>query len=393
MAILGAMEIWYDPDDMSGPLAGRRVLDLTWGIAGPMTGMIMADYGADVVRIESPKIDPLSAHPGYVVWNRGKRSMTLDLFRSEGVEVLDRLLADVDVLVESFQPGVADKYGFGWDTMHAKHPRLVYTSITGYGQEGPDRDRPGYDGLIQARMGLQELQPGYRDGPKFIGFSMASTPTSFLAMIGTLTALYIRESTGTGQRVDTSLRQGALSMLTMNWATAEKGNERFDVSFWDRKLLVDLFQCSDGKWLHMHTGAQGAYDRFVQGIEMPHLMDITQTEKLWGEMRAGATKWFQEHTRQAALDMLKRQDIPALPSEPPGGALRDAQAEPNGFVQTVHDPELGDLDEVGMYLKFEKTAGEIRSSAPRRGQHTEEVLAEAGYSVMEMADLRSRRIL
>ena len=110
-------------------------------------------------------------------------------------------------------------------------------------------------------------------------------------------------------------------------------------------------------------------------------------------MRAVATKWFQEHTRQAALDMLKRQDIPALPSEPPGGALRDAQAEPNGFVQTVHDPELGDLDEVGMYLKFEKTAGEIRSSAPRRGQHTEEVLAEAGYSVMEIADLRSRRIL
>ena len=129
MASLGAMEIWYDPDDMSGPLAGRRVLDLTWGIAGPMTGMIMADYGADVVRIESPKIDPLSAHPGYVVWNRGKRSMTLDLFQSEGVEVLDRLLADVDVLVESFQPGVADKYGFGWDTMHAKHPRLVSLAL------------------------------------------------------------------------------------------------------------------------------------------------------------------------------------------------------------------------------------------------------------------------
>ena len=378
---------------MSGPLTGKRVLDLTWGIAGPMAGMIMADYGADVVRVESPRADPLSAHPGYVVWNRGKRSMTLDVFQSEGVEVLDRLLAGADVLMESFQPGVTDRYGFGWEAVHAKHPRVVYTSISGYGQEGEDRDRPGYDGLVQARMGLQELQPGFRDGPKFVGFSMASTPTSFLAMIGTLTALYIRETTGVGQHVDTSLRQGALSMLTMQWATAEKGRDRFDVSFWDRKLLVDLFQCGDGKWLHMHTGAQGAYDRFVEGVEMPHLMDKKQTEEMWGEMRAGATHWFETHTREEALDMLKRQDIPALPVEPPGGALRDPQARPNGFVQTVHDPVLGDIDEVGMYLKFEKTPGGIRSSAPARGTDTGELLAEAGYSAAEIEALRARGVV
>ncbi len=378
---------------MSGPLTGKRVLDLTWGIAGPMAGMIMADYGADVVRVESPRADPLSAHPGYVVWNRGKRSMTLDVFRPEGVEVLDRLLAGADVLMESFQPGVADRYGFGWEAVHAKHPRVVYTSISGYGQEGEDRDRPGYDGLVQARMGLQELQPGFRDGPKFVGFSMASTPTSFLAMIGTLTALYIRETSGLGQHVDTSLRQGALSMLTMQWATAEKGRDRFDVSFWDRKLLVDLFQCGDGKWLHMHTGAQGAYDRFVEGVEMPHLMDRKQTEEMWGEMRAGATHWFKTHSREEALDMLKRQDIPALPVEPPGGALRDPQARPNGFVQTVHDPVLGDIDEVGMYLKFEKTPGGIRASAPARGADTGDVLSEAGYSTAEVEGLRARGVV
>ena len=373
---------------MSGPLTGKRVLDLTWGIAGPMAGMIMADYGADVIRVESPRADPLAAQPGYVVWNRGKRSVTLDVFRPEGVEVLDRLLVGADVLMESFQPGVADQYGFGWETVHEKHPRVVYTSISGYGQDGEDRDRPGYDGLVQARMGLQELQPGYREGPKFVGFSMASTPTSFLAMIGTLTALYIRETTGLGQRVDTSLRQGALSMLTMQWATAEKGRDRFDVSFWDRKLLVDLFQCGDGKWLHMHTGAQGAYDRFVEGVEMPQLMDKKQTEEMWAEMRAGATDWFKAHSREEALDMLKRQDIPALPVEPPGGALRDPQARPNDFVQTVHDPVLGDIDEVGTYLKFEKTPGAIRSSAPARGAHTDEVLTEAGYWAAEIEGLR-----
>ena len=388
-----ALRIWYDSGAMSGPLTGKRVLDLTWGIAGPMAGMIMADYGADVIRIESPRADPLSAHPGYVVWNRGKRSVTLDVFRPEGVEALDRLLAGADVLIESFQPGVADRYGFGWETVHAKHPRVVYTSISGYGQEGEDRDRPGYDGLIQARMGLQELQPGFRDGPKFVGFSMASTPTSFLAMIGTLTALYIRETTGLGQHVDTSLRQGALSMLTMQWATAEKGRDSFNVSFWDRKLLVDLFQCGDGKWLHMHTGAQGAYDRFVEGVEMPQFMDKKQTEEMWAEMRAGATEWYATHTREEALDMLKRQDIPALPVEPPGGALRDPQARPNGFVQTVHDPMLGDLDEVGMYLKFEKTPGAIQSSAPLRGANTDEALAEAGYSAAEIEGLRALGVI
>ena len=208
-----------------------------------------------------------------------------------------------------------------------------------------------------------------------------------------MTALYIRETTGLGQHVDTSLRQGALSMLTMQWATAEKGRDSFNVSFWDRKLLVDLFQCGDGKWLHMHTGAQGAYDRFVEGAEMPHFMDKKQTEEMWAEMRAGATEWYATHTREEALDMLKRQDIPALPVEPPGGALRDPQARPNGFVQTVHDPILGDLDEVGMYLKFEKTPGAIQSSAPLRGANTDEALAEAGYSAAEIEGLRALGVI
>lgn len=373
---------------MSGPLTGKRVLDLTWGISGPLATMLMADYGADVIRIEAPDGDPFSVHPGYVVWNRGKRGMTLDLRKPEGLATFKRLLPTVDALVESFQPGVADRLGIGYETLHEQFPRLVYTSISAYGQQGTDRDRPGYDGLVQARLGMQHDQVGFRDGPIYVGWAMPSYSTAFLALIGTLTAIYVRLSTGRGQHVDTSLRDGALAMLTMWWSQAEKGQERFATPIWVKKLLVELFECSDGEWLHLHTGAQGAYDRFVVGIDMPHLADQPQTEEMWIGMFETATNWFKSHTREEALAMLLRQDIPSLPVNPPGGALRDPQSQVMKFVETVHDPRLGDIDEIGLSVRFEKTPGEIRSSAPDPSQHTDDVLTEAGLSSDEIEKLR-----
>ncbi|MCI0769965.1 MAG: CoA transferase [Chloroflexi bacterium] len=378
---------------MSGALDGFRILDLTWGIAGPLATMLMADNGAEVVRVSAPGGDQFAEHPGYRVWNRGKKSLVLDLNQAIGLEVFHRLLPQTDALIESFQPGVADRLGIGYETLIQRYPRLVYTSVSGYGQEGSDRDRPGYDGLVQARMGIQEQQPGYREGPIYLGFAMPSYSAAFLTLIGTLTAVLVREQTGRGQHVDTSLRDGALAMMTMSWAQAEKGQELFGRPVWVKRLLVEMFQCSAGDWLHLHTGAQGAFERLMQGVRLDEYVDTPMTEESWPVMFEKTQAWFRAHTREEGLAMLKKQDVPSLPVLAAGGALRDDQSIAMKFVETVHDPELGDLDQIGLGLGFEKTPGAIQGPAPRAGQHTDELLAAAGYSSAQIGDLRAASVV
>ncbi|MEE9284577.1 MAG: CoA transferase [Dehalococcoidia bacterium] len=378
---------------MAGVLSGFRIIDLTWGVSGPLATMLMADNGAEVVRITAPKSDPFSDHLGYTVWNRGKKSLMLDLGGVEGIEVLHRLLPRTDALIESFQPGVADRMGFGYEALHRRYPRLVCTSVSGYGQEGSDRDRPGYDGLVQARMGIQEEQPGHRDGPIYLGFAMPSYSAAFLVLIGTLTALLVREQTGRGQHVDTSLRDGALAMMTMNWAHAEKGQDLYGRPVWVKRLLVEMFQGSEGDWLHLHTGAQGAFERLMAGVGLNEYVNTPMTEESWEVMFDKTKAWFRAHTLEEGLAMLRKQDIPNLPVLAPGGALRDPQSVAMKFVETVHDPELGDLEQIGLGLRFEKTPGAIQGPAPRPGQHTDELLAAAGYSGDQIRTLRDSSVV
>lgn len=378
---------------MTGPLTGFTILDLTWGITGPLATMLMADSGADVVRVSLPSKDPSANHPGYVVWNRGKKSIVLDLRQREGLDVFHRLLPKADALIESFQPGAAERLGIGYEALHKRYPRLVYTSVSAYGQRGSDRDRPGYDGLVQARMGLQEMQQGYREGPIYLGFSMPSYSAAFLVVIGTLAALVVRQRTGLGQHVDTSLRDGALAMLTMAWAQTEKGAERYATPPYKKRLLVDLFQCSEGEWLHLHTGAQGAFERLMGGLGLAEYVNTPMTAESWEEMYTKARAWFASHTRDEGLAMLRRQDIPSLPVLPPGGALRDEQSVVMKFTEKVQDSHLGELEEIGLGLRFEKTPGAIRGSAPGPGQHTDELLASAGLVRSEIERLRQAGVV
>lgn len=378
---------------MAGPLTGYTVLDLTWGIPGPLATMLMTDYGADVIRIIPPGGD-IATHPGYRVWNRGKKSMTLDLKKPEGKQVFEKLLAKADVLVESFSPGVAEKLGIGYEAVHKKFPHIVYTSISAYGQTGSDRDRPGYDGLVQARVGIHGQQGGHRKGPIYAGLAMPSYSTAFNVVIGALTALYVRDTkTGKGQHVDTSLRDGALAMLNMNWWRTERGADKFNITPWQKRLLVELFECAKGEWLQLHTGAQGAFDRLMEHIGFKEYVGVPMTGESWVEMEKRVKKWFFEHTREEGLAMLKRADVPSLPVLPPGGALHDPQAYAMKFVETIEDPELGPIEEIGLSLRFEKAPGAIRGPAPKKGQHTEELLTAAGYNKTDIAKLRAAAVI
>jgi crotonobetainyl-CoA:carnitine CoA-transferase CaiB-like acyl-CoA transferase len=165
-------------------LAGLQVVDLSWGVAGPLTTMLLGDHGADVIKVEPPGGDPFRATAGYTVWNRTKRSVVLDLHDGADRARCRRLLSGADVVVESFAPGTAARLGVGYDTVRADNDGVVYCSISAYGQEGAARDRPGYDALVQARWGIQDEQPGLRPGPVFLHAPLPSFGAALLASVG-----------------------------------------------------------------------------------------------------------------------------------------------------------------------------------------------------------------
>src|SRR4029079_14738936 len=207
---------------MAGALDGVRILDLSWGIAGPLGVLLLAEQGADVIKVEPPGGDPFRAYDGSRVWNRSRRSLEIDLKSDRGREIFERLLETADVLVESFRPGVMERLGFGYDLVDDTYPRVVYLSCPAYPDGHRFAQRPGYDALVQASSGQMWEQPGWRMGPVFLHMPMPSMGAFFLVSIGITTALIARENSGAGQHVETSLFQGALLYTTQIWQHLER---------------------------------------------------------------------------------------------------------------------------------------------------------------------------
>ena len=263
---------------MTGVLSGVKVLDLSWGIAGPMTGMLLADHGADVTRIERPAGDPFDGLLGYKVWHRGKKNAVLDLTAKDDLALFKKLVADADVLIESMSPGKTAALGIDYPAMAKLNPKLIYCSITGYGE---DDDRPGYDALVAASSGLQweqrgwpegalnhmagsddpfadavEIDPNHvqganREGPLHVASKWPSMGAFFSALTGISAALFARERTGRGQKVSTSLQQGAMACGSGVWQRAEDIDAQgFNTWIMGSRSPKGHFQCADGKWLH-----------------------------------------------------------------------------------------------------------------------------------------------
>ena len=268
---------------MAGAFDGLTVLDLSWGIAGPMTTMFLVDNGAQVTRIEPPDGDVFSRQSGYRVWNRGKRSACLDLRSQEGLQTFRTLATSADIVIDSFSPGTMARLGIDHDALISLNPRLITCSITGYGEHHAHRDRPGYDGLVAARTGLLYDQKGRRgtameyigrrpgphpefDGPEelvrgadrpgpiFPRTTWPSIGATYFAVLGIAAALRAREVTGQGQRVATSLLQGALAAVCLNWQRVEDPDAPL---YWmwpiDSRSIEGIYECADGKWVHHWT--------------------------------------------------------------------------------------------------------------------------------------------
>ena len=375
------------------PLDGIRVVDLTSYIAGSYAAMQLADMGADVVKVESPEGDAFRELPGFFGWNRGKRSISVDLKTPEGRAIVERLATGGDVFMENMRPGVAERLGVGWTRFAALNPRLVYCSVTAFGSTGPGAERPGFDPIFQALGGLMTLQ-GFGGPPQYLRTAPTDYYTAALATQAILAALFARERTGRGQRVETSLLRGVLA-LQSGVAVDYPGKP----SLVRDNPTYRLYQAGDGQWFFLAVGNQSFWVKLTKALGLERVADDPRFGSWLLRVQNNADLLpilearFREKPRTEWLELLAAHDIPAAPVQPLLDFFEDPAVRHHDLVHEYEHPEVGRLRLVGQPIAFTETPTRDPGPPPTLGQHTDEILCELGYTDAEIAALRARRVL
>ena len=375
------------------PLDGIRVVDLTSYIAGSYAAMMVADLGAAVVKVESLEGDSFRELPGFFGWNRGKRSIALNLKTPEGRLIVERLAREGDVVMENWRPGVADRLGVGHAQLSALNPRLIYCSVTAFGSTGPYVDRPGFDPILQALGGLMTLQ-GFGGPPRYLRTAPTDYFTAALATQAVLAALLVRERTGRGQRIETSLLRGVMALQS-----------GIAIDYPGKPTLVRenptyrLYQAGDGEWFFLACGNQSFWVKLCTALGMEEfagdprfaswLLRLENNQALLPILE----KRFNEKPRAEWLEILAAHDIPAGPVKSVLEFMDDPAVQHHDMVREYDHPEVGRLRVMGQPLVFADTPARDPGPPPTLGQHTDEVLAEIGYDPPAIAELRARKVV
>lgn len=375
------------------PLDGIRVVDLTSYIAGSYAAMMLADLGASVVKVESLEGDSFRELPGFFGWNRGKRSIALNLKTPEGREIVARLAREGDVVMENWRPGVADRLGVGHAVLGPLNPRLVYCSVTAFGSTGPYADRPGFDPILQALGGLMTLQ-GFGGPPRYLRTAPTDYYTAALATQAILAALFVRERTGRGQRIETSLLRGVMA-LQSGIAIDYPGKP----SLIRENPTYRLYQAGDGEWFFLACGNQSFWVKLCTALGMTEFADDPRFASWLLRLQNNEAllpileKRFGEKPRAEWLAILAAHDIPAGPVKTVQEFMDDPAVQHHDMVHEYEHPEVGRLRVMGQPLVFADTPARDPGPPPTLGQHTDEILKEAGYDVAAITGLRARRIV
>ncbi|HET9488428.1 MAG TPA: CoA transferase [Methylomirabilota bacterium] len=383
---------------MTLPLAHIKVIDLTRARAGPTAVRQLADMGADVIKVASREIvegDSTSIGFDFLNLHRNKRAMTLDLKHPRGVEVLKRMVARADVLVENYRPDVKHRLGIDYEALSAINPRLVYGSISGFGQTGPYRDRPGYDQIAQGMGGLMSITGLPGQGPVRVGIPVADLTAGLFLAQGILVALLERERSGRGQWVHTSLLQAMVTMLDFQAARwlidseipPQAGNDH------PTGIPTGVFTTADG---HINIAASGQvmYRRLCEAIGATHLIDDPRFKTMADRsrhrkaMNEELDKVLVARPSAEWIEALNKAGVPCGPILNVEQVFEDPQVQHLGLAQPVRHPERGEIRVQGLPAALSRTPGAIRRAAPAHGEHTDEILAEFGYSREEIAALR-----
>ena len=394
------------------PLAldGIRVLDLSRVIAGPWCGALLGDFGADVIKVEDtgegdesrtwpPRKDGETA--AYLLFNRNKRGMTLDLKSPEGVEVIKALVRKSDVLVENFRTGTMESFGLGYDVLAEINPRLIYCSVSAFGRTGPRKDSPGYEALMQAFSGIMSITGEPGGPPVRSAVSFLDLTTGILCALGVTAAVHQRDRTGLGQRVDGSLLDTAIALLAYH-------AEGYLLAGLVPKALGSghpslspyrNFKCRDGQWIFIAAANDRFWGKLTRALDLeamaadPRFMKNGDRVAHRAELEAMLEKIIGEYDREPLLKRLEEADVPATPVNTVDQVMNDPQTIARGMIERVVHPTLGEIPVVGTPLKFSRMNPGVRRAAPLRGEHTDAVLAECGLSSERIRELRDKKVI
>jgi CoA:oxalate CoA-transferase len=394
-------------------LDGIRVLDMTNVLAGPFATLHLALAGAEVIKIENPEGGDLARKLGnvpdlnqqlmgtsFLAQNTNKKSLTLNLKEADAKEVFRKLVATADVLVENFRPGVLARLGFPWDALHEVNPRLIYCAISGFGQTGPDAEKPAYDQIIQGLSGVMAINGDERLNPLRAGFPVCDTVGGLNAAFAIMGALYYREHTGRGQAIDVAMIDSIMPLLgwvAANWLIGGKppqllGNDNMTAA------PSGSFKTSDG-YINIAANEQRQWENLCDELQLPELKTDERFQKrdVRKANRKALTPLIEATLTQKPtaywVERLNAKGIPSGDILSLEAALAQPQIAHRGTIQTIEEPGIGPLKLFNLSAKFSETPGSLDAPPPRLSAHTVPILRQLGYSDEQIASFRERKVV
>src|SRR3990172_287675 len=397
---------------MAGALDGIRVLDLSRVLAGPYCSMILGDLGADIIKVERPGIGDETRHwgppfaaPGesayFLCTNRNKRSITVNLKAPQGLEIIKALARKSDIFLENFSPGTTDELGVGYEAIREVNPRIIYCSITGYGPDGPYRNRSGYDLVVSAIGGLMGITGEPEGPPVKVGVAITDVCTGISAQGAICAALYSREKTGKGQRIDLSLLEtqvAALVNMASSYLISGEIPRRWGTAH-ETIVPYQGFEAND-KYVIITAGNDQLWARFCKVLGVPELIDDPrfQTNPLRVKNRKECIQALapvlKTKTRDEWIKLLNAEGIPCSPINTMDEVFSDPQVLHRNMLVEVDHPTAGKIRLAGIPAKYSETKAVIRRPPPRLGEHTEEVLSKVlGFDPPKIEKLRAQGVI